>query len=287
MLGLGLLLGGEGDRVAVTRLSLAISLVMGATGFLCYYTLHGCPHHLQPPVMEQVREVEEPSFMEKYLWFNKEEIIEQKEVATVQNWSQYLKDWWKRTTRKEENVPKSPIESTNFSAYNNSIKVLFKTIFGLKATEEEHPKVVENFDDPVALDWTSFWTLFGFNFASAESVPELIEEDPTPFSKEIVVEDKDEQETLNHGNEESSLKSEMDNIPLNKIEAQMEDGQSKTESIIKVEEEVVRDYLEGISFVSSFGFHFASAESVPPITKEDSQQFLNVENKDGFKTSDD
>ena len=284
MLGLGLLLGGEGDRVAVTRLSLAISLVMGATGFLCYYALHGCPHHLQPPVMEQVREVEEPSFMEKYLWFKKEEIIEQKEVATVQNWSQYLKDCWKRTTRKEENVPKSPIESTNFSAYNNSIKVLFKTIFGLKATEEEHPKVVENFDDPVALDWTSFWTLFGFNFASAESVPELIEEDPAPFSKEIVIEDKDEQETLNHENEESKLKSEMDNIPINKIEAQMEDEQSKTESIIKVEEEVVRDYLEGISFLSSFGFHFASAESVPPITNE---EYLNVENKNGLKTPDD
>ena len=291
MLGLGLLLGGEGDRVAVTRLSLAISLVMGATGFLCYYALHGCPHHLQPPVMEQVREVEEPSFMEKYLWFNKEEIIEQKEVATVQKWSQYLKDWWKRITRKEENVPKSLIESTNFSAsaYNNSIKVLFKTIFGLKATAtaEQDAKVVETFDDPVALDWSTFWTSFGFNFASAESLPELIEEDTAPFSKEIVIEDKDEQETLNHENEESSLKSEMDNIPMNKIEAQMEDGQSKTESIKKVEEEVVRDYLEGISFLSSFGFHFASAESVPPITKEDSQQYLNVENKNGYKTPDD
>ena len=225
--------------------------------------------------------------MEKYLWFNKEKIIEQKEVATVQNWSHYLKDWWKRITRKEESVPKSPTKATNFSAYNNSIKVLFKTIFGLKATTEQDPKVVETFDDPVSLDWSSLWTSFGFNFASAESVPELIEEDTAPFSKEIVIEDKDEQETLNHENEESKLKSEMDNIPINKIKAQMEDGQSKTESIKKVEEEVVRDYLEGISFLSSFGFHFASAESVPPITKEDSQQYLNVENKNGFKTPDD
>merc|ERR1712038_731421 len=95
------------------------------------------------------------------------------------------------------------------------------------------------------------------------------------------MEDSDAEETLNHGNEES-IKSEIDNIPPNKIEAQMEDGQSKTKSIRK--EEVVRDYLEGISFLSSFGFHFASAESVPmpPITKEDSEQYLDVENKDGF-----
>ena len=290
MLGLGLLLGGEGDRVTVTRVSLVISLVMGATGFLCYYALHGCPHQLQPLVMEEVREVEveEPSFMEKYLWHKKEEVLEQKEVATVQNWSQYLNDWWKKITKKEESVPKSPIEATYFSAYNNSIKVLFKTIFGLKATAEQDPKVVQHFDDPAELvDWSSFWTSFGLNFASAESVPELIEEDPAP--KETVREDFDEEETLNHGNEESSLKSEMDNIPTNKIEAQMEDGQSKTESITKVEEEVVRDYLEGISFLSSFGFHFASAESVPmpPITKEDSEQYLDVENMDGFETSDD
>ena len=197
MLGLGLLLGGEGDRVTVTRVSLVISLVMGATGFLCYYALHGCPHQLQPLVVEQVREVEEPSFMEKYLWFKKEEIIEQKEVATVQNWSQYLKDWWKGITKKEESVPKSPIEATYFSAYNNSIKVLFKTIFGLKATAEQDAKVVEHFDDPAELvDWSSFWTSFGFNFASAESVPELVEEDPAPFSKETVMEDSDGEETL-------------------------------------------------------------------------------------------
>ena len=148
--------------------------------------------------------------------------------------------------------------------------------------------MVEHFDDPAELvDWSSFWTSFGFNFASAESVPELIEEDPAPFSKETVIADSDEEETLDHGNEESSLKSEIDNIPLNKIEAQMEDGQSKTESITKVEEEVVRDYLEGISFLSSFGFHFASAESVPPNTKEDSEQYLDVENMDGFETSED
>ena len=286
MLGLGLLLGGEGDRVAVTRLSLAISLVMGATGFLCYYTLHGCPHHLQPPVMEQVREVEEPSFMEKYLWFNKEEIIEQKEVAAVQNWSQYLKDWWKRITRKEESVPKSPTKATNFSAYNNSIKVLFKTIFGLKATTEQDPKVVETFDDPVSLDWSSLWTSFGFNFASAESVPELIEEDPAPFPKETVIDDSDE-ESLNHENTESSLKSENNNFPPNKNKAPAEDGQSITEPIIKVEEEVVKDYLKGISFLSSFGFHFASAESVPPVIKEDSEQYLDIEKKDVFETSDD
>ena len=141
--------------------------------------------------------------MEKYLWFKKEEVIEQKEVATVQNWSQYLKDWWKRITRKEESVPKSPIEATYFSAYNNSIKVLFKTIFGLKAAAEQDAKVVEHFDEPAELvDWSSFWTSFGLNFASAESVPELIEEDPAPFSKETVMEDSDEEETFDHGNEE-------------------------------------------------------------------------------------
>lgn len=208
-----LLLGEERERPLVNRLTFILSFFMLTTGYVFYYSFYGCPFEIKSLKLEHKieEEVKEKTFYENLLTIiygedreGQEENIAEEEAK----WSELVSDWWMELS--EDGMKSTDIDDTELleeTPYNNSIKVLFKSILWndkeeiLEAKEIIRNETMEALSEP---EPEQSWSLFSFNFASAASLPdhkiETLEEKEPLHLIDLIENDKDIVEDDSSGN---------------------------------------------------------------------------------------
>ena len=173
-----LLLGEEAERPLVNRLTFILSFIMLTTGYVFYYSFYGCPFELKSLKLEHKieEEVKQKTFYEKLLT-----IIngEEKEKKEEKKWSDHVSDWWNALSEDETitetmstDTDINELEKSEAAPFNNSIKVLFKSLL-MKNTDQDPVgvvKIMANQTSDSMSETAQPWSLFSFNFASAESM---------------------------------------------------------------------------------------------------------------------
>ena len=221
-----LLLGEERERPLVNRLTFILSFFMLTTGYVFYYSFYGCPFEIKSLKLEHKieEEVKEKTFYENLLTIiygedreGQEENIAEEEAK----WSELVSDWWMELS--EDGMKSTDIDDTELleeTPYNNSIKVLFKSILwnDKEDTLEEAIEIIRN-ETMEALsepEPEQSWSLFSFNFASAASLPDNktgTEEDGQSDLIDFIENDKNIEEEKSSGN--VLTKSQCDHVAAN------------------------------------------------------------------------
>ena len=224
-----LLLGEERERPLVNRLTFILSFFMLTTGYVFYYSFYGCPFEIKSLKLEHKieEEVKEKTFYENLLTI----IYGEDRKGQVENiaeeeakWSELVSDWWVDFSgdgTKSSNTDNDNTEILEETPYNNSIKVLFKSIlWNDKEDASEAIEMIRNqnqtkeaFSEP---EPEQSWSLFSFNFASAASLPDNkteTEEDGQSDLIDFIENDKNIEKEKSSGN--VLTKSQCDHVAAN------------------------------------------------------------------------
>ena len=127
-----LLLGEDRERPLINRLTFILSFFMLTTGYVFYYSFYGCPFELKSLKLEHKveKEVKEKTFYENLLTIIYDEGQTENIEEENKKWSEHVSDWWNEFSGDGTNTTDIVDSEASFEEipYNNSIKVLFKSI---------------------------------------------------------------------------------------------------------------------------------------------------------------
>ena len=247
-----LLLGEDSERPLISRLTFILSFFMLTTGYVFYFSFYGCPFELKSLKLEHKieEEVKEKTFYENLLTIIYGEGQTENIVEEEKKWSEHVLAWWnvfsRAGTKPRDMDDSKPLEE---SPFNNSIKVLFKSIL-LRDRETDKLEIMEVKTNQTngslkESEPENSWSLFSFNFASAASLP---------------LNDKTEEEKMN-------FFDSLENNQIIEEEERQEDKETDKLDIMQIMPNQTNGSLKEPESKehpwSLFSFNFASAASLP------------------------